>query len=415
MVAEYDCVVIGAGEYGLGASYFLQQLGVQHIVLDRGHVGETWRTQRWDSFRLNTPNWASALPGMPFKPSDPGGFSGAADLVIYFEEYRAAFELPIREGVEVVAVEQADRGFHIETSESALESHSIVVASGGRNHVVLPSLSKLMPQSVTQLHSADYRNPDRLPPGAVLLVGGAQSGCQIAEELLRAGREVYLSTSRVGRAPRRYRGRDIFEWFEETGHLDARPPDGGSPAPLPPPEFQLSGVDGGHAVSYQQLAREGAMLLGRLFAVVANDLLFEDDLLENVRYADECFAELTQMIDEYIDRASIDSPAADGDPDEAGGAILAKHAHGRQLDLANAGITTVIWCTGIGGDLTWLHLSVLDEFGQPRHVNGVAQVPGVYFLGLPWLRSRRSGSIIGVNDDARHVVTLVRLRLERER
>lgn len=412
-----DAVVIGAGQAGLGTSYFLRQFGLDHVVLERDRVAASWRTQRWDSFAVNTPNALNALPGDRATGPRADGFYTRDELVESFARYARRFALPLREGAEVVAVE-ADpaAGFRVTARDRAggaetLRARSVVVASGIMNRVKIPELAAALPDSVLQLHTAQYRNPAQLAPGAVLVVGSGQSGVQITEELLAAGRRVYLATSRVGRCPRRYRGRDLDEWMWDSGFFDLPRGEIADPGVFARAQPQVSGVGRyGHSLSLQSLARDGAVLLGRLVEVAGATLRFDDSLKDNIRFADADSAEAKAVADRYIAALGIAAPPPEDDPADRPWDDVERVAAPRELDLAAAGIGTVIWCTGFAADFSWLRLPVLDAEGRPRHDGGVAPVPGVYFVGFPWLRRRKSGIICGVEDDAAFVAGQVARR-----
>jgi putative flavoprotein involved in K+ transport len=403
-----DALVIGAGSAGLATSYELQQRGVRHVVLERGRIGETWRTQRWDSFRLNTPGWANGLPGLPF-PGDPDGFDTAATLVAYFEDYRRRFALPVREGVTVRALRSVDAQYRIETDGGDYEARSVVVASGNQNRPKLPATAARLHPSIVGLHSAAYTSPAALPAGRILVVGGAQTGCQIAEDLIEAGREVLLATGRAPRVPRRYRGRDIFEWLRRSGffaqHADALP----DPAMLRLPQPQVSGVDGGRTVSYQDLARRGVHLLGRLEDIQNRRATFAGDLRANVRFADEMSARILAMVDAFIPREAIEAPLADTDPADAPAANDAFPDAPATLDLEAEGVTSVIWCTGFRGDFGWLPAEALRD-GLPAHRDGIGELPGLYYVGFHWLQRRDSGILLGLPEDAARIAEAVTAR-----
>ncbi|MEZ4553611.1 MAG: flavin-containing monooxygenase [Dehalococcoidia bacterium] len=408
MTDPLAAVVVGAGSAGLATSYELAVRGLPHVVLERGRIGETWRAQRWDSFRLNTPGWANALPGLPF-PGDPDGFDTAAALVGYFEEYRRHFALPVHEGITVRAVVPVAGRFRVETGGGHYEAPSVVIASGNQNRPRVPAAAAQLHPSIVQLHAAAYTRPEALPAGRVLVVGGAQTGCQIAEDLIDAGREVLLATGRAPRVPRRYRGRDIFEWFHRSGffaqHASALP----DPAMLAFPQPQVSGVDGGRTVSYQDLARRGVRLFGRLQDVEDTRATFAGDLRDHLRFADEMSARLRAMVDAFIDREAIDAPPPDLDPLDAPAAYNAFSDVPETLDLEAEGITSVIWCTGFRGDFEWLPAEALQD-GHPMHKDGIASLPGLYYVGLHWLQRRDSGILLGLPQDAARIAAAVGAR-----
>jgi putative flavoprotein involved in K+ transport len=407
MVDEVDAVVVGAGSAGLGISQLLRDAGLRQFVLERGRVGETWRTQRWDSFRMNTPNWATALPGTPYDGADPDGFYTCAQFIRMLEDHSARHDLPVVTGCPVLelSADPSDDGvYRVRTPRETVRTRHVVIATGNQSRPKLPAIANSLPAGTLRLHTADYRNAQALPPGHVLVVGCATSGMQIAEDLLGAGgRTVYLATSRVGRQARRYRGRDIVHWLEHAGIFDAAPP--------VPDEMghvlARSSLGARRTISLQSLSVQGAVLLGRIVGVDGSRLHFADDLEANLRFADEASAAQKRLIDEYIVRTGLDAPARVPDPAETIAARVADPPI-RSLDLAQHGITSVIWCTGFDGDFSWTQLpGLLDARGQPVHERGVSAWPRVYFVGLDFQSVRRSGTVGGVAADARLVLEAI--------
>jgi putative flavoprotein involved in K+ transport len=414
-MAELDTVIVGAGQAGLGVSYFLQQDGRRHVVLERGRIGETWLSQRWDSFKLNTPNFMNALPGLPYDGLEPDGFWSRDEYVRYLRGYVGHWHLPVRTGITVVSVEQAQgrEGFIVTTktggqAEESMTSRSIVIASGMLQTPKVPGVRSRLPHDILQLHTADYQSPTALPPGAVLVVGGAQSGIQIAEELLLSGRTVYLGTSRVGRVPRRYRARDILEWWIDMKFLDVTYASLEDKSISRAPQPQASGIGRyGHTVSLQHLARQGAVVLGRLLDVNAGTVVLGDDAAANVHFADEFSQRQKNNIDAYLTQAGIPRPPLEDDPADAPDTQCACASPLRQLDLSRAKVSTVIWATGFTADFSWIHLPVVDAERKPLHQRGVSPVRGLYFIGFPWLHSRKSGIIYGIQQDAQYVAAAI--------
>jgi len=413
-----DVAVVGAGQAGLAMSYFLKRGGHHHVVLERGRIANTWRTQRWDSFALNTPNAVNGLPGAPYDGREPDGFWLGHELVAYFERYAEKFDLPIRTGVTVTSVERFSDidGFRLELDSAkgkeTVLARNVVIASGGLQAPKIPAVSKHRPPEIVQLHTGDYRNPAGLPPGAVVVVGSAQSGCQIAEDLIDAGRRVYLCTSKVARRPRRYRGRDMVLWMMDMGHFDVTVDELPDKSAINTPPPQNSGVGRhGHTVSLQQLARNGVVILGRLCNVEGGRLILGDDGADNVRFADAASAQFKRAVDAYIERAGIDPPSLEDDPADVPDPNADCVAPIRRLDLKEADVTTVIWATGFTADFSWIRLPVLDQKGMPVYRRGVSAVPGLYFLGLRWLHTRKSGFIRGVGEDAGYLAGVIAERL----
>jgi putative flavoprotein involved in K+ transport len=419
MNESLDVVVVGAGQAGLGTSFFLQRDGRKHVVFEKGRIGETWLSQRWDSFQLNTLNIMNVLPGLPYQGTEPDGFWRQDELVAYFQAYVEHFDLPVQTGVRVISVEQADDNSHfiVKTRVSGAPGEtvlcrSVIVASGMQSVSRIPPLRDKIPGDITQLHTADYRNPGALPPGGVVVVGSAQSGCQIAEDLLSAGRKVYLCTGKAGRVPRRYRGRDILEWwfdmkFWETTYASLEDKSA-SRNPLP----QVSGVGRhGHSVSLQDLARQGAVILGRLRDVEGTALVLGDDAAAHIHLGDEVSQRFKEAVDGYIQRIGMQPPPNDDDladtpdPEAACGSNMAR------LDLREANIGAIIWATGFTGDLSWIHLPVFDQDGTPIHQRGVSPMAGLYFIGFPWLSKRKSGIIYGIQEDAQYIASALAKQL----
>ena len=403
-------IVVGGGYAGLAASHYLSLAGGEHIVLERGRIGETWRTQRWDSFALNTNNRVSAFPGQAYVGPNPEGFALREELMGRFERYVAGRRLPVRIGVAVTELRAGSRTgiFCVHTSSDGetevLESRNVIVASGFQNERKKPPLSSSVPESILQVHAADYRNPGVLPPGAVLVVGSAQSGCQIAEDLLGAGRRVFLSDSAVARVPRHYRGRDIVDWMIDTGFWDVRLRDLEDPKMQFAAQPQVSGVGPmGHTVSLQHLARSGAILVGRLAGLDGATLRFEDNVGACVQFADERSAFFKRMIDRHIERNGLTAPPPEPDPADRPDDGSAAGSAPSNVDLRAERVGTIVWCTGFTGSFAWVRVPVLDANGRPMHERGVSNVPGIYFLGAPWLYKRKSGVLYGMSEDAEYI------------
>jgi putative flavoprotein involved in K+ transport len=397
-------IVVGGGQAGLAVSYCLKDARIEHLVFEKGRIGNTWRTQRWDTFCLVTPNWQCQLPGYPYAGSDPDGFMKNDQILEYLEGYVRSFEPPVREGVSVHCVEQrSEGGFLVSTSEGAFAADQLVVATGGYQLPRIPDVAKGLPADVVQLHSAHYRNPESLPPGDILVVGTGQSGCQIAEDLFLAGRKVHLSVGPAPRCARRYRGRDVVEWLHLMGHYDL-------PIDKHPNKEQardktnhyVTGRDGGHDIDLREFALEGMRLYGPLESVVDGRIAFSPGLKPNLDDADDAYRRINRSIDAYIEKAGIQAPAeaAYTPPWEPDVETLS-------VDCRAAGIRSVIWSIGFGIDFGWVRLPVFDARGYPVHERGITKVEGLYFVGLPWLYTWGSGRFCGVGRDARHIVECV--------
>ena len=413
---DFDVVVIGGGQAGLGIGYYLRAADRKFIIYERGHVGDTWRSQRWDSFTVNTPNWANGLPGDPYEGDEPDGFYHRDELIDYFERYAAKYELPVTEGVRVTGVNASDGGFRVTYQDAAgvvgtVAAANVVVASGIMQAPKIPEIRAQFPESILQLHASDYRSPAALPPGAVVVIGAGQSGCQICEELIHAGRDVYLCASKVARIRRRYRQRDIVGWLEDVGFWDVAVDELPDPAMQFAAQPQVSGLGRyGSTLSLQSMAREGVRLMGRLTHVDEGVLKTDDRLAEYVDFADERSAEFTRMIDDWISSNGVSAePIEDDSNDDPADPEVAESGI-TQLDLREAGVGSVIWCTGFTANFDWIHVDVIDDAGLPLHTRGISPVPGIYFIGFPWLHSRKSGIIHGIDEDARFIAEAIAAR-----
>jgi putative flavoprotein involved in K+ transport len=398
MTERVDTIVIGAGHAGLSTSYHLARRGRDHIVLERGRVADTWRTCRWDGFYLNTPNWAQMLPGHAFEGSDPDGFAPLAQVIAYLEEYATMIGADLREGVEATALRRVgDDGYAVETEGGELRAANVVVATGAYQRPTPIPFAQHAPADVFQLDTNAYRRPDQLPPGSVLVVGGGQSGCQIADELLEAGRRVYLSVGRCPWFPRRYRGRDIVRWAIDVGLMDQ------TVDTMPLPEARLacnppvSGNDGGHDCNPRWLAHRGAVLVGRVEGFDDTQVRLGEGLEENLAKGDAFTQELIAKLEAHIATHGLDLPEPEP-PVE--GAVAVAH----ELDLRAAGITTILWAGGYRPDYGWIDLPVTVGLGWPVQTRGVTVFEGLYFVGVHWLHKRKSSLFLGVGEDAEHVV-----------
>jgi putative flavoprotein involved in K+ transport len=405
-----EVVVIGAGQAGLAASRRLTEQGREHLVLERaGQVGGRWRTERWDSLTLVSPNWSLRLPGFDYAGDDPDGYLGKDGVVRYLEDYAASFRPPVRYDTEVdsVAGHPSGRGFLVTTAAGRISADNVIVATGPYHLPTLPPAAAALPADVRQLHAAHYRNPEQLPPGAVLVVGTGQSGAQIAEELYRAGREVHLSVGGSGRAPRRYRGRDIIWWLLQVGFFDQTFAEAPEPKTREGGIPHLSGRDGGHTLDLHRFARDGVHLLGRIRGADGGTLRLAGDLHENLAAADGFAAFATDVIDHFVAETGLDAPPAGGEPVLRDGFATPLVD---ELDLAAAGITSVVWATGYRYDWSPIHFAVFDQQGYPLQRQGVTDVPGLYFLGLQWMHTRKSATFWGVGEDAAHVTAHIGAR-----
>lgn len=394
-----DTLVVGAGQAGVAMSEHLTKLGIPHLVLEKSRIAEAWRTGRWDSLVANGPAWHDRFPGMEFTAIDPDGFVPKEQIADYFAAYADKFNAPIRTGVEVKRVQRnlGRPGFSIETSEGIIEAKHVVAATGPFQRPVIPAIAP-QDQKLTQLHSAHYRNPQQLPAGAVLIVGAGSSGVQIADELRRAGKQVYLSVGAHDRPPRSYRNRDFCWWLGVLGLWDATVNQPGKEHVT----IAVSGAHGGYTVDFRELAHEGVKLVGLTRSFQNGNVTFAADLKENITHGDENYLELLDAADAYIARNGLDLPEEPTarhilpDPECITDPML-------QLNLSEAGITSIIWATGYTVDYSWLKVNAFDDQGKPQHQRGVSSEPGVYFVGLPWLSRRGSTFIWGVWHDAKYI------------
>ncbi len=396
-----NTIVVGGGQAGLSVSWHLAQAGREHVILDRGLIGDTWRN-RWDSFCLVTPNHLCRLPGFPYDGDDPHGFMHRDQIVAYIERFAASFGPPRRDGVEVnrVAASAGPERFTLDTSDGTLRAENLVITVGTHQHPNIPSWHGDLPDGVLGLHTRDYRNSAQLPKGAVFVVGSGQSGCQVAEDLHRAGREVHLAVGNAGRLPRRYRGRDILDWDIVTGYFDLKVQDHPKGEAIRfKPHAHLSGRDGGYTVDLRQMALDCVRLHGKVLCVDGGCLRLSDGLAAALDSADEfCRAEM-DGIDQFIADHGLDAP-----PEEVVRFDWHPEPEPPLLDLAEAGISTVIYATGFHSDFGWIDLPVFDVRGYPRYRRGVTEIPGLYFCGLHWMETQGSGLFYGVGQDAEYVV-----------
>ncbi|MFJ7242860.1 MSMEG_0569 family flavin-dependent oxidoreductase [Streptomyces olivaceus] len=395
--AHFPVAVIGGGQAGLSMSYCLRQRGVEHVVIEADQIGHEWRERRWDSFCLVTPNWQCRLPGFAYRGDDPDGFMVRDEIVRYLEEYAASFQPPLVEGVSVTRLRRATNGvFELSTSIGDVTADQVVVATGPYHTPSVPRMAERLPANVTQIHSSRYRNAAQLPAGGVLVVGTGQSGCQIAEDLHLAGRQVHLAVGSAPRVARFYRGRDCVAWLDEMGHY-AKGIDvfEDADAMRMRVNHYVTGRDGGRDIDLRAFARDGMRLYGRLTDVGGTALEFAPDLTANLDHADAVAEGIKDAIDAHIANHRIEAPA---EPRYV--PVWKPVEQPSRLDLRAAGITSVIWSTGFRRDHRWIETPVFDGRGYPMHWRGVTAAPGLYFLGLPWQYSWGSGRFEAVGRDA---------------
>lgn len=400
-----ETIIVGGGQAGLVTSYHLTRDGREHIVLERSaNAAGSWRDRSWDSFTLITPNWAFRIPGAELENSGRDEFMPRKKVIDFFENYISKFELPVKFSTQVKSVEAAKpEGFVIQTNEESYHAKNVIIATGFFQRPRFPRFSKNIPPHIRQLHSNEYRSPELISEGAVLVVGSGQSGTQITEELYQAGKKVFLGVGTAGRAPRRYRGKDIIEWLLITGFFDL------TPEQLPPGMGKFDGVPhvsgtrGGHTINLHQFARDGVTLLGHVLNVANDKISIAPDLIDNLKIVDQFEQDLTGMIDEYIQKNGLDAPAEKLTPlnDGYSQRII------EELSFKKESINTVIWATGYTFDYSLVKLPVFDKDGFPIQSHGVTNTPGLYFVGLPWMPSEKSGFLIGVGDSARYIASSI--------
>ncbi|MGB3788289.1 MAG: MSMEG_0569 family flavin-dependent oxidoreductase [Phormidesmis sp.] len=408
LATHYPVIIAGGGQAGLSVSYCLKQRGIENIIFEKYTIAHSWQTKRWDSFCLVTPNWQCTLPGYEYPGDDPYGFMEKDKIVQYVQDYARSFEPNIKEKVAVEKVERdsSESVFQVTTSAGRYTASQVVVATGGYHTPKVPRMSESFPASVLQLHSSEYKRPEVLPEGAVLVVGTGQSGCQIAEDLHLAGRQVHLCVGGAPRSPREYRGKDVVEWLDQLGYYDMTVDEHPQKeAVRKKTNHYVTGRGGGREIDLRQFATEGMQLYGKLKSVEGSRLTLQDDLKKNLDQADEVAESIKRTIDEYIEKNNID--AIDEPPYKP---VWQPQDTPTQIDLADSNITTVIWATGYHMDFSWIEIPAFDGKGYPTHQRGVTTVVGLYFIGLPWLYTWGSGRFSGVAQDAEHIADCITLK-----
>lgn len=394
MTESFDVAIVGGGQAGLATSWYLTQAGVDHIVLEAGRIAETWRSRRWDSFCLVTPNMSVRLPGATFSGPDPEGFMPRAELVAFFESWVAAFRAPVRERSRVAHVgADSDGRFVISLDDGQVRARTVVVASGSYHKAHRPAGAETLPATLHQVLAEDYGNPSKLPPGNVLIVGSGQTGCQLAEELRESGRKVFLSCGRCPWAPRQVAGRDIVWWMIESGFMDRTVDKLPSPMARLVGNPQLTGHGGGRDLNFRTLHETGVELVGRLMGADGSIVHFADDLAASVDFGDARWADLRGYIDACCAKTGMPQPRYDIPPPMR---IRTRS----ELDLAREGIGSVVWTSGYRPEYGWVRLPVFDDMGFPIQVDGRASVPGLYFVGVHYMRKLKSAILYGVGEDA---------------
>ena len=392
---DANVAIIGAGQAGLATSYHLKQLGVDHIVLEAGRVAETWRSRRWDSFCLVTPNWSVRLPGGEYDGPEPDGFMNKSQLIDHFQGWADSFQAPVRETCAVTALDADGDGFALATSAGKIRARSVVVATGGYQRPHRPANADQIPDEVDQLLAEEYSCPDALEPGAVLIVGSGQTGCQIAEELHATGRKVFLSCGRAPWAPRRMGGRDLVWWIIETGWWQRKLTDLPSPAGRLLSNPLATGHGGGHDLHLRTLHELGVELLGRYSGAEGSKVHFGDDLVELITAGDTLSGVFKKRVDALAEQRGMPPPWQ---------MLPVPEFRSRtEVDLAREGVKTVIWTTGFRPGYDWVRFPVFDDMGFPVQEEGRSSVPGLYFMGVHFQRKGQSAVLYGVGEDAQVV------------
>jgi putative flavoprotein involved in K+ transport len=402
MDRSVDVAIIGAGQAGLATSWHLVQAKVDHVVIEAGRIAETWRTRRWDSFRLITPNWAIELPGTAYAGDDPDGYMSLAELIAFFESWAASFNPPVIDSTHVSNLEAGTgEGFVLTVGRGQVRARTVVVASGGYQKAHRPAGGDSLPTTLHQLLAEDYGSPQALPPGNVLIVGSGQTGCQLAEELHDAGRKVLLACGRCPWVPRRVDGRDIVWWFKESGYMDRTPDKLRSPADRLVGNPQTTGHGNGHDLNFRTLHATGVELLGRFLGASGSNVYFADDLAASVDFGDARWADIRGYIDRRCAQVGIRAPEYEIPPPM-------RLKTRTDIDLVREGVGTVIWTSGYRPQYGWVKFPVFDDMGFPVQVDGRTSVPGLYFVGVHWMRKNKSAILYGVGEDAgvvaRHIV-----------
>jgi len=388
-----EVAIIGAGQAGLAASWYLKQANVDHVVLEAGRVAETWRSRRWDSFCLVTPNWSVKLPGAEYAGPDPDGFMPLGELIDYFQGWANSFDAPVQADCPVLSLEKDGDTFILNLAREKIRARKVIVATGAYQRAHRPPGAERLPATVSQLLAEDYSNPSALPSGAVLIIGSGQTGCQLAEELHEAGRTVLIACGRCPWGPRRLGGRDIVRWAALSGFLDR------TPATLPGPTSRLignivtTGHGGGHDLHLRTLRQMGVELLGHFAGADGNKMYFADDLAASADFGDARLADLWKYMEAYC--------ASSGEmlPDFEWPLPLRVDTR-TELDASTEGIGAVIWTSGYRPDYGWVRLPVFDEMGFPIQRDGASDTRGLYFAGVHWMRKLKSSILYGVAEDA---------------
>jgi putative flavoprotein involved in K+ transport len=396
---RYGAIVVGGGQAGLSTSYWLSRAGVDHVVFEKKSIMHKWREERWDTFCLVTPNWQCQLPGHAYEGPDPHGFMVKQEILAYLDGFARKTNAPVREGVEVLAVEREKDLFLVTTSAGRFLADAVFLATSLYGDPYRPRCAERVPDSVAQIHSAEYRNAAALPPGAVIVVGAGQSGAQIAEDLHLDGRKVHLVTGNAPRCARFYRGRDVVDWLTDIGQYEITVADEGMGHKRQDTNHYLTGRDGGRDIDLRAFARQGMSLYGRLNDVRDGRMVFEPNLKANLDEADRVYNGINALIDRHIAAKAIEAP-----PGSVYQPVWTPSEEPEALDLVATRVGAIVWATGFTPDWSYVQLPIFDGSGYPVNRRGVTSVPGAFVLGLPWLWTWGSGRFLSVGRDAESVV-----------
>ena len=407
-----DVVIVGGGQAGLAMSRCLAQAGIDHVVFERGRVAERWRSERWDSLRLLTPNWQTRLPGFQYSGPDPDGYMTAGEVVSHLERYASSFEAPVEGDTSVTELSPTADGYRIVTSRGTWFARGAVIATGYCDVPHVPRAGASLSPRISQIVPTGYRRPDDLDEGGVLIVGASATGIQIADELLRSGRAVTVAAGHHTRVPRSYRGRDIMWWLDRSGMLDAGADEVFDiDVSRRQPSFQLVGRPDHASIDLAILRAKGARVVGHLRGADGSRMWFDDDLVSTTAASDAKLAMLLKRLDDFSSAADLDREVADPDPFEPIWPAFLEAP--LTLDLAAERITSVVWATGYRRGYSWLHAPVLNRRGDIEHRGGVTSSPGLYVLGMQFQRRRNSNFIDGVGKDARYLAGEIAAHLDR--
>ena len=402
MAEHHDTVIIGGGQAGLAMSFHLHERGREHVILERQRVGERWRSERWNSLHFQFPNWSIRLPGMTYTGAEPDQFSHHTNITGFIEDCARSIAAPVRENSEVTALRRdaVTDDYLVETQNRTIRTRSVIIATGPFQRPFIPAFCDGLPSSILQIDAARYRSPNELPPGAVLVVGSGASGCQIADELYHSGRTVFLSVSRHRRVPRRYHGKDMFWWFEKLGRFDITIDV--FPSRKYPPSTVVTGVNGGYDVDIRQFAKEGVQVLGHVEGISDGNMALAQDVNETLNEADKAYGDFIAAADALLVQSDLRS-TLEMDERPAARGIVRDIEIKQTLNLHESNIGAVIWATGHRFDFGWVHLPLFDFLGAPIQNRGVTSCRGIYFLGLHWMHTFKSGLLSFVGEDAAYL------------